>query len=156
MTVHRATAVGLAAAASAPALDGTGVSLAFGNTGDVYLVAFLEDRDINDVADVLLSGVVQLEFAQILLERDSRLGQMTLLGLADLSGLNVLITELHGVVSVFFSRLLLSDDTGPRLNNGDRDDFALLIEDLRHADLLADDTFFHCNSSLVIGWDFPT
>ena len=49
--------------------------------------------------------------------------------------------ELDSLITVFFVGLLLSDHAGTGLDNGDRDHMALFVEDLRHANLLADDCF---------------
>ena len=77
---------------------------------------------------------------------------MALLRLGELALDLVLKTELDGVVALFLLGLLLDNDARPRLDDGYRNDLASLIEDLRHADLFADDCFFHGISSCqVIG-----
>ena len=68
---------------------------------------------------------------------------MTDLGLVELLLLDVLETELNGVVAVVLLGLELSDNTGAGFDDGDRDDLALSVEDLGHTDLLADDCFLH-------------
>jgi len=74
---------------------------------------------------------------------------MSRLGLAELLFFLVLKTELHGCVPVLVLRFLLHDDAGPGLDDGDRNDSAVIIEDLRHADLFPDDRLFHTLSSLL-------
>ena len=66
---------------------------------------------------------------------------MALLGLVELALLNVLETELYGVVTVLLLGLELRNDAGARLDDGAGDDLAVGVEDLGHADLLADDRF---------------
>ena len=53
--------------------------------------------------------------------------------------------------------LLLHDGAGAGLDDGDRNDLAVGVEQLGHAQLLADDTFLHCVCPpvKVIGWWFP-
>ena len=74
------------------------------------------------------------------------------LGFRELFLLNVLVAELEGVVSVFLVGLFLNDNTRTGFDHRYRYDLAVFIEDLRHADLFADDCLFHSISSLkVIG-----
>ena len=58
-------------------------------------------------------------------------------------------SKLKGVVPIVLHRLLLNHDAGAGFNNGYRDNVALLIEDLGHADFFADDAFLHVYTSLV-------
>ena len=74
---------------------------------------------------------------------------MTQLRLGELALGHVLVAQLNGVVAVLLLGLLLHDGAGARLDDGDRDHVARFIEDLRHADLLADDGLFHVSSSLI-------
>ena len=61
--------------------------------------------------------------------------------------------DLHSRVAVVFNSLLLCDNTRTGFNNCYGHDSALFVEDLRHADLLADDCFLHFVSSfrLLVG-----
>ena len=46
-------------------------------------------------------------------------------------------SELHGVVTVLLFRLLLNDDAGAGLNNGNRNDGSVILQQLRHTDFFA-------------------
>ena len=45
--------------------------------------------------------------------------------------------DLHGRVAVTVGGAHLGDDTGPSLDDGDRDDLVVVVPHLRHAELLA-------------------
>ena len=80
-------------------------------------------------------------------------------GLVDLLGAHFAVAHLHGLVTVGLDGLLLHDGAGAGLNDGDRNDLAVGVEQLGHAQLLADDTFLHCcfPPVKVIGWwDAPS
>ena len=68
---------------------------------------------------------------------------MTLGRLVDLAGGDVAEAQLHGLVAVAFHGLLLHHGAGASLDHGDGNDLAVLIEQLSHAQFLADDTFLH-------------
>ena len=61
--------------------------------------------------------------------------------------------DLRRVVSVFGLRLVLRDHAGPGLQNGGRMHVALVVEELRHADFLAQNSgyFCHFSSPLQLG-----
>ena len=115
--------------------------MALGGAGHVYEVTLLEGVGLDDVAGVELSGVLQVELAQVLLGGHASLVQVAHFGLGELPLGNVLIAQLNGVVAVLFGSLLLNDHAGTRLDNGDGDHLAVFVEDLRHANFLADDCF---------------
>ena len=102
---------------------------------------------LQDVADVKAGAVLEAELMQVLKVAHAGLGQMAALRLGELALGDLFEAELDGVVAFLVGRLLLDDDAGAGLDNGDRNDLAGLIEDLRHADLLADDGFLHSISS---------
>ena len=77
----------------------------------------------------------------------ARLLQVALLRLGELLLGYFLVTELDCFVSFLLLGHLLHDHAGAGFNDGDRNDLTSLVEDLRHADLLADDGFLHFISS---------
>ena len=79
----------------------------------------------------------------MLLVAHAGLVEVTLLRLGELLLGDVLVAELDGVVAFLFLGRLVGDRAGAGLDHSDRNDLACLIEDLRHADLLADDGCFH-------------
>ncbi len=141
MTVNGTAAVGHAAAACAPALDDAAVAVALARAGHVNEVAALEGVGLDDRAKLQLSGVVEVELAQVLLGGNASLVQVAEFGLGELRFADVLIAQLDSLITVFFVGLLLSDHAGTGLDHGDRNHMALLIEDLRHANFSADDCF---------------
>ena len=82
---------------------------------------------------------VQVELAQILLGSHTRLVQVAHLGLGQLALGDILEAQLHSGVAFLLGSLLLDDGAGTRLDNGDGDDLAVFVEDLRHTDFLAND-----------------
>ena len=77
---------------------------------------------------------------------------MTGFSLGQLLLLDIGKAQLDGIEAFFVHSLFLHNGAGAGFDDSDRDDLAGFIEDLRHADLLANDGFLHCISSLqVIG-----
>ena len=66
---------------------------------------------------------------------------MTLLGLVQASFLYILKTELNCIVAVLLLGLELSYNARTCFDYGAGDNLAVSVEDLGHADLLADDCF---------------
>ena len=133
---------------SAPALDNAGVALTLGDACDVNLVALGKNVRLDNVADVESGAILEAELLEVLFKGNARFFKVTLFRLGELALRLILITELNGLIALFFSGLLLDNDVGTGFNNGYRNDVARLIEDLRHADLFADDSLLHDISSL--------
>ena len=133
--------------ALAEALDNAGVAVTLADTGDVDLVAFREHVGLHDVADLELAGILKTELLEMLDHAHAGFLQVTLLAVRELLLGYFLVTELDCLVSFLFLGHLLHDHAGAGLDDGHGNDLASLIEDLRHADLLADDGFLHCISS---------
>ena len=68
---------------------------------------------------------------------------MALGGFRNLLDRDVAVTELYSLIAVALDGLLLHHDAGASLDDGDRHNLAVLIEELGHAQLLADNTFLH-------------
>ena len=121
--------------------------MALAGAGDVDLVARGEHIDLHLVAHVVGGAVLKAQLAQLAAGGYVRLGEVALHGLVDellgaVLGVGVK-AHLNRLVAVLFDRLLLDNRAGTRLNDSDREQAAVLGKDLRHADLLADDTFLH-------------
>src|SRR5699024_1840000 len=99
-------------------------------------------------AHVELGGVIQLELLQ---DAQDLAGLLAVahLGLGQLALGNFLKSQLNGGVAVLFLGLLLHHGAGACLDDSDRDDLAGFIEDLGHAQLLADNGLLHVYSSLI-------
>ena len=149
---HRAGTVGFLKPLEVPALDSAGIALTFAGADHVHAVAAGEGVGLDDVADVQGAAVVQTKFAQRTLGSHVGFLKVALQGLGHVFDGDVAEADLNRGVAVVLHGLLLDNHAGPRFDDGDRDDVALLVEDLRHADLLADDSFLHVYTSLVIGW----
>ena len=61
--------------------------------------------------------------------------------LVDLARVDRAEAELDGAVAVVVGGADLGDDAGPGLDHGHRDDLVVLVPDLGHAELLAQDPF---------------
>ena len=68
---------------------------------------------------------------------------VALLGLGELLFGDFAVAELDGFIAFLFPGHLLHDHAGAGFDDGDGNDLTGLVEDLRHADLLADDGFLH-------------
>ena len=148
MAGHRAGAVALAQAMAVPALNGALVALALADAHDVDLVASGEHVSLQDVANVHGADVGQTELAQGLLGGHVGLIEVALGGLVHLLGGNFAVAQLHSLVAVALHGLLLHHGAGAGFDHGDGNDPTALVEQLSHAQLLADDTFDHvCKSS---------
>jgi len=94
-----------------------------------------------------LRSIVQLQFPQVTRGSDAGLFEVTshrfvnqFLSAVLRQGVK---TDLHGLVTVAFHVLFLHYLAGACLHHGHGNEAAVIGEDLRHADLLAYDRFFH-------------
>ena len=147
VTVNRTAAVAGGGTALAEALDNAGVAFALADAGDVDLVALGKEVGLHHVADFQLAVVLKTELFQVLEHAHAGLLQVARLGLAQFLFGDFFVAELNGLVAFLLFGHLLHDHAGAGLNDGDGNDLAALVEDLRHADLLANDGFLHCISS---------
>jgi hypothetical protein len=131
------------------ALDAAGKSLTFGSAANVYHVAHLKNVGLDDVAYIDGGTVVQFKLPQVTLHRQVVFGKVAFLGLVYVFVCDVAITDLHGFVSVVFDCLLLDDNTGARLHHGDRDNLAIFVKQLGHADFGADELLF-CTGNVFL------
>ena len=141
MTVNRAGTVGFLQTGSVETLDNACVALALGSAGDVYEVALNEHVSLDNVAELEHRAVLETELLQVLLQGVASLLQVTLLRLVQASFLNILKTELYSIVAVLLLGLELSYNARTCFDYGAGDNLAVSVEDLGHADLLADDCF---------------
>ena len=140
---HRAGAVAFTQTVLVPALDGAGVALALAGAHNVDAVAHGEHVGLEDIAHVHGADVVQAELTQRALGRDVRFIKVALGGFRNLLGRNIAVAQLNGHIAVALHRFLLHDRAGACFHDSDGHDFAVLVKDLGHAHLLADDTFLH-------------
>src|SRR4029077_11345552 len=184
-------AVGLGPAAEVMALDGALEALADRDRGDLHLLAGLEARDGDVVPNLRLGGALGglllalallalaasgaggdvgvAELHECLQPCRARLLQMAGLGLADPVFGDRHVGELDGVVAIAVGVANRGDLVGRGLDHGHGDRGAVVQEDARHAQLLADDgghqrriststpagrVSIRCSSSTVfgVGW----
>ena len=143
MTVNRTTTVAHLLDVAAVTLDSALVAVTLADTGDVDVVAFLEGSGGDNVANVQFVAVLQTELFQVSHGSNACLAGVAQLGLAQLALGNFFVTELYGCIAFLLNGLLLHDHAGACFDDSYGNDFASLVEDLRHADLLADDGFLH-------------
>src|SRR5690606_31540131 len=128
-----------AQAVEAVALHDTRGALALARAGDVDLLAGLEDVGGDLLAEFVLGGVVGAQFDEVAARRDAGLLEVTRARLVHLARVDLPEPELHGGVAVLLRAADLGDDARPGLDDGHRNDPALIVEDLGHAELLAQD-----------------
>ena len=144
MTGDGAGTVGLLQAVRAVALDDALIAVALADAGHVHAIALGEQFARQLVADLELGAVLQSELFQNLLELgDTGLLLVAGLGLGELTLGDGVEAELHRLVPVLLGGLLLHHGAGARLNDGHGKGVSGFVEDLGHADLLADDCLFH-------------
>src|SRR4051794_620923 len=136
-------AVRARAGAEIVALDRSLEALADADAGDLDLVARLEDLDRHGLA---LHGAVDAaaELDELPVGADLELREVAELALRELAVGDGVERELHGVVAVCVRELHLHDRARACLDHRDRGDSPRLrVEDLRHAELSAEDAFGH-------------
>ena len=143
LTAYRAGAVGVAKGLLAVTLDGALIAFTFAHAADIDCIAAGESICLDDIANVVGSAVIEPEFPERLLRSNICFVEMAFHGFVDLIGLCVAVAQLDCIVAVVLNGLLLHNRAGADLNDSDRNDFSGFIENLGHADFLADDTFFH-------------
>jgi hypothetical protein len=121
-----------------PALE----ALADRDPGDLDLLARLETIDGDVVADLrtlLGAEILVAELDQVAHRRGAGLLQVAFLGLRELALLDLAEGELHSGVAVAVGVANRGHLAGTGFDDGDGDDAAVLAEDLRHTELLAED-----------------
>ena len=152
MSVHRASTMAHRGTMCAKALYDACVALALADAGDVYAVAFGEYVSLEYIAQVVGRHVVKTEFLQVLLYCLASLLQMAELRLVELALFHVGKTELYCIVAFLFLCLDLGDRAGASFDYGNRDYLAVSVENLGHANFLADDCLLHFCFLLVGYW----
>ena len=138
-TVRGLVAVGGALAGEAVALHGAGEALALGGAGDVDVLDVAEHVHADLLADLVRGGVRGADLHDVATRGHAGLLEVAGLGLVGLTGVNLAVGDLDGVVAVHVLGAHLGHDARPGLDDGHRDDPVLLVEDLGHAELGAQD-----------------
>ena len=91
----------------------------------------------------------------MLLHRNARFLEVTLIRFGQVLLLDIHKAKLQSVVAILLNGLLLCDDARANLDNGYRNDVSFFIENLRHADLFTDHSLFHFRNPPVNYWLTP-
>ena len=145
--------VGHGAAVLIPALDATLEALTLGGADDVDLGDVLEIGDGDDVADLVLLAILDADLTKVTDGLDASLSKVTSHGLIHVLGLDVAEADLDGVVAVGRLSFNLRDGAGASLDDRDGDDVIVLVPNLGHADLAAENHVDHSISNSRWSWD---
>ena len=107
--------------------------------GDVDAIAHAQDVGFDLLPDRVPADLVDAELDQPPAGGDARLGEVARLGLGEAALLHLPVGDLQGAVPVVVEGLDHHHAAGRDLDDGDRDGAVLVVPDLRHADLFADD-----------------
>jgi hypothetical protein len=119
-------------------LDEAGETSSLAGADDVNQFLSPENVSHHFVARVRTILSLDLHFANESGWRGVRLLEVTRHGLVDASRFYELDeTELNGVIAIFLRSLFLHYHAGSRLNDGDRNDAAVILQQLGHADLFS-------------------
>ena len=141
--MHSLSAVRSALALEAVTFHGAGEALALRGAGDVDEVSVGEDLRRQFLADLVLAGrcfVLKAQLGQVPARVDPGGGVLPAHRLVDLARADLAVGKLDGAVAIAFRGADASDDVGPGLDDGDRNDAIVLVEDLSHTQLGAEDS----------------
>ena len=127
------TAIGL----EAPTLDGAGEALALGGTGHIDQGAFREQLGGQFLTRLELFGVIGADFSEVTTRGDASLGEVAGERLGHLGRVNLAVAKLDSLVAVGFFGLDSGHHVGGDVNEGHRNEETVLVPDLRHTELLA-------------------
>ncbi len=116
-----------------------GEAFATADRSDINEFALLKDLCGDLLANGEVADIVEPQLNEGWARLNARLVEVPSLGHGELSGILHALRDLDGAVAVGIRCLDLNDTARGHAQNGDRDDSVLLVPDLRHADLFADD-----------------
>ena len=121
-------------------LHGAGEALALAGAGDVNLLASSEGVDGELLAHRVRRRVTGADLDQVATGGGARLGEVAGARLVHLAAVDLAEAELDGVVAVGLGQADLGDHVGGRRDHGDGDDAVVLVPELGHAELGAQQT----------------
>src|SRR6185503_1433674 len=127
-------------ALEAVTLDDAREAAALRGALDVDVLALLEDRRVQRLAERVGAHIRDAEFTQVARRRKVALRELAEVGLREALLLVRAEAELERGVAVALRGADLRHGARPRLDHGHGHDVALLVEDLRHADFSANQT----------------
>ena len=116
-------------------LHRAGEALALAGAGDVDLLAGGEGVDGQLLADGVLTGGRGADLDHVAARGRAGLGEVPGGRLGDLAALDLAVPDLHGVVAVELGGADLGDHVGRRGDDGHGDDLVVLVPELGHAEL---------------------
>jgi hypothetical protein len=137
--VHTVGAVAAAEATEPVALHHARGALALADRGDVDQLALRQQVHTDLLPDLVLADVVEAQLDQPDPGLDAGPLELARDGLRQLGGLLLSEGHLERGVPVALVRLDLDHAARSHAQDGDRDDAVVVVPDLRHADLFADD-----------------
>ena len=114
-----------------------------GVAADVDFLAGFEITDGDRATEFQALNGIDAVFAKVTQQLIAGFGQVALCRAVDQLLAGAAETDLHRGIAVGVIALQLGDSTGTRLDQGDRDGFALLVEELGHSQLLPKDADGH-------------
>ena len=130
-------AVGTTIGLEAPALDGACEALALGGTGHIDQGALREQLSGQLLTRLELFGVIGADLSEVTTRGDASLGEVAGKRLSHLGRVNLAVAKLNSLVAVGLFGLDSSHHVGGDVNEGHRNEETVLVPDLRHAELLA-------------------
>src|SRR5437762_2321326 len=121
-------------------LDDAREAASLGRALHVHVLAFLEHRDVERLAERVGGHVRDSELPEVARRREVALLELPEHGLREATLLVRAETELERGVAVALPGADLRHGAWPRLDHGHGHDVALLVEELGHADLFSDQT----------------
>ena len=140
--VNEVSTVGGVVAFEVVTLHDAGEALALSGADDVDQVTGFERVGRDLLADRVAGDVGEAQLDELVAGGHAVLGEVTGLGLVELSGIPIADRDLNGAVAIGLRGLDLDDAARPDLDNGDGNDL-VVVPHLRHADLLANYRFVH-------------
>ena len=126
----------------AVALHRTGVSLTFRGTGNVDESSRFEDIGGEFLTHLIVSsriGIRKTDFGDVATRRNTGLCEVASHRLSHFTGVDGAECDLDGVVAIGLFGANLGYDTRPSLDDSNGDNPVLFVEDLGHAELIAQD-----------------
>ena len=148
-TVLLVVTVRRALAGEVVTLHHAGETAALADAGHVDPLAGGEHVGGDDLPELEAREIVDAQLGEVALRRTARGLEVTELRFVEPRGLGLAERDLHGGVAVALRRPELHDATGPGFDDAHRDDPVLVVEDLGHAELSAQNPFLRHRSPLM-------
>src|SRR5690606_24898145 len=110
-------------------------ALALGGADDVDLLASLEDRGVDLLAELVVGSVRGAQLDEVAARGHAGLLEVAPQRLRHLAGVDLPVGDLDGVVAIGLDGPDLGHDVRTGLHDGHGDELAVLVPDLRHAEL---------------------